>query len=132
MLKDCSYKTYITNSSKSHIGYVENNIYKGQGNRTFNNTSNIFKHINQYSTDAFNNYKIHKTHNVQKTYDNSNNDVFIVKHNTMNANDTYNMTKNNRLYNVTGNNYYTKKEFLIRIISPTILQDITITIMNTM
>ena len=58
-----------------------------------------------------NNYKINKTHNVKKTYYNSNNDVFINKHNTINTNDTYNITKKNSLYNVTENNYYTEKNF---------------------
>ena len=37
--------------------------------------------------------------------------MFINKHNTINTNDTYNITKNKSLYNVTGNNYYTKKTF---------------------
>ena len=60
--KDYSYKTYVSNNYKTHIGYVENNLYKKQDNRTFNNTNNIYKHINQYSTDVFNNYKINKTH----------------------------------------------------------------------
>ena len=48
-------KTYFGNNYKSHTGYVENNMYKKQDNITFNNTSNIYKHINQYSTDVFNN-----------------------------------------------------------------------------
>ena len=58
--KDYSYKTYTANNYKSYIGYVENNIYiyKKQDSRTFNNTKTIYKHINQYSTDVFNNYKI--------------------------------------------------------------------------
>ena len=127
--KDYSYKTYITNNYKSHIGYVDNNLYMKQDSRTFNNTNNIYKHINQYSTDVFNNYKINKTHNVKKTYYNSNNGVFINKHSTTNTNDTYNINNKNSLYNVTDNNYYT---VLIQVIPPTILQDITITIMNTM
>ena len=96
-VKDQSYKTYIANNYKSHIGYDENNLYKKQGSRTFNNTSNIYKHANQYSTDVFNNYKINKTHNVKKTYYNSNNDVFIHKQSTINTNDTYNISNNNSL-----------------------------------
>ena len=36
---------------------------------------------------------------------------FINKHNTINTNDTYNITKNNSLYNVTDNSYYTNKNF---------------------
>ena len=88
-----------------------NNLYKKQDSRTFNNANNIYKHINQYSTDVFNNYKIHKTHNVKKTYYNSQHDVFINQHNTINTNDTYNITKKNSLYNVTDNQYFTKKNF---------------------
>ena len=71
--------------------------------------NNIHKHIDQYSTDVFNDQKINKTHNVSKTCYNSNNGVFIHKHNTINTNGTYNITKNNSLYDVTANNYYTKK-----------------------
>ena len=126
--KGYSYKAYTTNNYKSHIGYVGNNLYKKQDSITFNNTNNIYKHINHYSTDVFNRYNINKTHNVKKTYGNSDNDVFVNKHNTINTNGTYNITKNNSLYNVTGNNCYTKKNFNTR--SPTILQDIAITIMN--
>ena len=44
---------------KSQIAYVENNLYKKYDNRTFNNTGNIYKHINQSSTDVSNNYKTH-------------------------------------------------------------------------
>ena len=108
--KDYSYKTYITNNYKSHVAYVENNLYKKQDSRTFNNTNNIYKRINQYPTDVFNNYKIHKSLNLKKTYYNSQHDVFINKHNTINTNDTYNITKKNSLYNVTDNQYFTKKE----------------------
>ena len=108
--KGYSYKAYVSNNYRSHIGY-ENNLYKKQGNRTFNDTSNIYTHINQYSTDVFNNYKINETHNVKKTYNKSNNDVFSNKHNTINTNDTYNIIKNNNLYHVTDNTYYTKQIF---------------------
>ena len=45
--------------------YIYIYIYKKQDNITFNNTGNTYKHINQYSTDVFNNYKISKTHNVK-------------------------------------------------------------------
>ena len=74
------------------MGYVENNLYKKQGDRTFNNT-NIRKHINQCSTDVFNNYKTNKTHNAKNAYYNYNNDVFINTHNTMDTNGTYNITR---------------------------------------
>ena len=56
--KDYSYKTYITNNHKSHIGYIENNLYKKSDNRVFNNTNNIHKHINLHNNDVTNNYKI--------------------------------------------------------------------------
>ena len=59
-VKDYSYKTHVSNNYKSHIGYVGNNRYKKQDNITFNSTNNTYKHINQYSTDVFNNYKINK------------------------------------------------------------------------
>ena len=55
--------------------YIYIYVYKKQDNITLNNTSNIYNYTNQYSTDVFNNYKINKTHNVKKTYYNSNNDV---------------------------------------------------------
>ena len=106
--KGYPYKTYVSNNYKSQIAYVENNLYKRSDNRTPNN---IYKHINQYPTDVFNSYKINKTHNVKKTYYNSNNGVFINKHNTINAYDTYNITINNSLFNITDNNYYTEKNF---------------------
>ena len=58
--KDYPYKTHVSNNYKSHIGHVENNLYKKQDNRTFNNTNNICKRINQYPIDVFNNCKINK------------------------------------------------------------------------
>ena len=65
--------------------------------------------MNQYSTDAFNDYKINKTHNAKKTYDNCINGVAINKHNTINTNDTYNVSKINKLINFNDNGYFTKK-----------------------
>ena len=56
-------------------------------------TQITYKHINQYSTDVFNSYKVNKTHNVKKTYFNSINDVVINRHNNINTNDTYNISK---------------------------------------
>ena len=44
--------------------------------RTFNNTNNIYKHMNQCSTGVFNNYKINKIHNVKKTYYEFTNDCY--------------------------------------------------------
>ena len=48
---------YISNNYKSQIAYVEHNSYKLYDNITFNKTNNISKPINQYTTDAVNNYK---------------------------------------------------------------------------
>ena len=56
---------------------------------------------------------------------------FVNKHNTINTNDAYNITKNNSLYNVTDNQYLLKRSS-IQVMSPIILQDITITVMNIM
>ena len=121
----------MSNNCKSHIGYVENNLYKKRGNRTFNNTNNIYKHINQYSTDLFNNCKVNKAHDVKKTCYNSNNDVFINKHNTINTNDTYNVTKI-IVYIMLLIMVTILKRISIQVISLITLQDIVITLMNTM
>ena len=55
---DFSTENSISNNYKSQIGYIENNLYKKQDNRIFNNTSNITKHINNYSNDVANDYNI--------------------------------------------------------------------------
>ena len=65
--RDFSTKNYISNNYKSQIDYIVNNLYKKQDNRRFNNTNNIYKGINQYSTDINNNYKINKVSNVKKS-----------------------------------------------------------------
>ena len=49
----------------------------------------------------FNNYKINKTLNVNSTHYKFTNDVVIKKHNTVNTNDTYNISKTNNLLNIT-------------------------------
>ena len=104
-----SYKTYTSNYYKSQIAHVENNIYKRSGNRTFNNTNNTFKHINQYATDVFNNLKINKTHGVKKTYYNFTNGVAINNHNTIYTNGIYNVTTIHKLVNFNSNCYFTNK-----------------------
>ena len=53
--KDYPYKTYVANNYRSQIAYVENNLFKRTDNRTFNNTNNIIKNINNYSSDVTNN-----------------------------------------------------------------------------
>ena len=83
--KDYPYKTYVTNNYKSQIDYIENNLYKKQDNRICNNTNNITKHINNYSNDVTNTYKINKIQNLKKTYYNSQHCVFINKHSTINT-----------------------------------------------
>ena len=109
--KDYSYKTYVTNNHKSHIGYIENNLYKKFDNRVFNNTNNIHKYINNFSNDVTNNYKINKINNTKKTYYNFIDDITLNKTNNNYSNDTYNITKNNNLFNITDNQYFTKKNF---------------------
>ena len=73
------------------------------GNRTFNNTANISKHINQY-TNHQQSFKSKK-----KTYYNLIDDVVTNKHNTIYTNDNTNVTKISKLDNFNGNNYFTKK-----------------------
>ena len=67
MLRIIRKKTYVSNNYISQIDYVDNNLYKIFDDIIFNNTNNTYKHINQYSTDVTNNYKVNKTHNVKKT-----------------------------------------------------------------
>ena len=93
--KDYSTKNYISNNYKSQIAYIENNLYKKQDNRTFNNTNNIYKHINNYSNDVTNNYKINKIQNLKKTYYNFTDDITFNKTNNSYSNDTNYITTNN-------------------------------------
>ena len=72
-------------------------------------TNNIYKHINQYPTDVFNNYKLNTTHNVKNTYYDCANDVVINKHNIINTNDTYEISKTNKLVDFNGNNLLQRK-----------------------
>ena len=39
---------------------LKTTLYKKFGNRTFNNTENVAKHINNYSNGITNNYKMDK------------------------------------------------------------------------
>ena len=75
----------------------------------FNSTNNIYKHINQYSADVLNNYKITKTHNVKKTHYNFTSDVVINKHGTINTNDIYGISKTNNTFHTTDNYHFTKE-----------------------
>ena len=85
-----------------------NIIYIRSDNRTFNNTDNISKHINQYTTVVVSNYKTNKVSNLKKAYYMLIDDV-INKHNTIYTNDNTNVAKINKLVNFNGNNYFTKK-----------------------
>jgi len=107
--KDFSTKNYITNILRSSYDNVEHNLYKKYDNRTFNNTNNTYKHINNYNNDVTNNYKINKINNTKKTYYNFIDDVTINKTSNNEYNDTYNITKNINLFNITDNNYNIKK-----------------------
>ena len=84
-------------------------MHKKQYTRTCNNTNNIYKHINQYSTDVFNNYKITKTHNAKNTYYNFNDGITLNKTNNNYSNDTYNRIKTNNTFNTTENQHLTKQ-----------------------
>ena len=129
--KDFSTKNYISNNYKSQNDYIENNLYKKQDNITFNNTNNITKHFNNYSNDVTNNYKIKKIQNLKETYYNSQHDVCINKHNTNDTNDTYNRIRIIVYIMLLVINILLKRTS-IQVISPIILQDITITTMRIM
>ena len=62
-------------------------------------TQITYNHINNYSNDVTNNYKINKVHNLKKTYYNLNDDITPNKTSNSYSNDTYNVTKNNNLFN---------------------------------
>ena len=64
--KEYSPNIYNITNYRSQIAYVENNLYKKSDNRTFNNTNNIYKNINQNNTEIVNNYKINKRLHLKK------------------------------------------------------------------
>ena len=66
-------------SHRTHIDYVENNLYKKSDNRTFNNTNNVSKNINQHNTEVVNTYKVNKHLNLKKTCYNINDNIVIHK-----------------------------------------------------
>ena len=82
---------------------IENGIYKRSDGRTFNNTSNLYKHINNYSNYATDNYMINKISNVKKTHYNFNCDTTLNKTSNDYSTGTYNVTKNANLFNITDN-----------------------------
>ena len=57
----------------------------------------------------FNNYKINKKSNVNKTYYNFNDDIALNKTSDNYSDDTYNISKTNHTFNTTDNQYFTKK-----------------------
>ena len=75
--KDFSTKHGITNVFRSNNDYMGNNTYKKYGNRAFNNTDNITKHVNNYRNDVTNSYNINKTQSLNKTYYNFNDDITL-------------------------------------------------------
>ena len=107
--KDYSYKTYVGSNYKSQIAYVEHNLYKRFGNIMFNSTNNMYKYINQYSTDVTDNYNSSKINNANKTYYNFNDNITLNKASNTYSNDTCNKIKTNNTFNTTGNKYCTKK-----------------------
>ena len=110
ILKGSSTKHYVTNAFRSNNDYIENNLHTKYDNRTFSNINSITKHINNYSNDVANTYKINKIQNLKKTYYNFNDDITLNKTIHSYSNDTINLTRTNRLFNITDNNYYTKKQ----------------------
>ena len=78
------------------------------GNRTFNNTNNISKNINQYTTGVVNNYKSSKVSNIKRRIIILIDDVDINKHNDIYTNDSINVTEN-KLGNSDDNNDSTKE-----------------------
>ena len=94
---------------RSNNGYIANNVYKKYGNRTFNNTNSITKHINNYSNDVTNNYKINEISNVKQAYYNFNGDITLNKASNQYSNGTYNIIKTNNTFDTTDSQYFSKK-----------------------
>ena len=107
--KERSPKIYNSTNYRTHIDYLENNLYTKSDNRTFNNTTDTYKIINQNTTEVVNTYRVNTHLKLKGTYYNINDNVAIHKNNTIHTNDTRNVTKHNKLFNVTDNNYYAKK-----------------------
>ena len=63
---------------------------------------------------------------------NFNDDITLNKTSNSYSNDTYNITNNNNLFDITDNQYFTKNIKIVQAIPLTISQYITITIMNIM
>ena len=104
-------------------------MYKRSDNIAFNNTSNISKTLNQYTTDAVNNYN-QQSFKYRMTSYNCIGDAAVNEHRSKYTNDN---TKVIRIRNVkfNGYNYFTQK-CTIQVAQLTISRDITITFTNTM
>ena len=113
------------------IIYIYIYIYKRSDNRTFNNTSNMYNNISQYTIYVVNICRINKVSNLKKSYHNFIVGAVINKHNTMHTSGSTNVTKINKLINLNDNGYLQRK-YNIPIIELTISQDITLTIMSIM
>ena len=75
--KEYSPKIYNSANCRTHTDHVENNLYNKSDSRTFNNTNNTYKDINQNTTEVVNTYKINKHSKLKKTYHNINDNVVI-------------------------------------------------------
>ena len=85
--KEYSPTIYNSTNCRTHIGYVENNLYKKSDNITFNSTHSTYKNINQNTADVINTYKISKRLELEKTCYNINDNVVAHKNNTIHIND---------------------------------------------
>ena len=59
-IKMTSTKHYTTNAFRSNDNYTGNKLYKKYDSIALNNTENTTKHINNYSNDVTNSYKINR------------------------------------------------------------------------
>ena len=73
------------------MAYVENNLYKRSDNRTFNNTNNIPKTMNQHTTDVAHGYKKQGFTSKKAYY--MFDGVVIKKHDTIYTNCNINVTE---------------------------------------
>ena len=89
--------------------YIGGILFKTYDNRAFNTTGNITKHISNYSNGVTNGYKTNNINNVRETCYNFIGDIVLNKTSNTYTGGTYNVTKNNNLFNATGNQYFTKK-----------------------
>ena len=99
-------KIYKSTNYRTHIDYVGNNSYKKYDNITFN-TNHMYKTIGQNTTEVVNTYRNNKHLKLKKTYYNISGNVVVHKNDTIHTNGNRNVTKHNKPFNATDNNYYT-------------------------